>query len=166
MPMNELLLGEFDQEMANTKKTLERVPVDKWGWKPHEKSGTLGWLAGHVATLPRFIVPVIGGSELEVSSFPSPKVENPSQLVETFVKRSAEAREALAGLKDEQLSETWTLTWEGKVLFAMPRYNVLRGMCFNHMVHHRAQLTMYLRELNVPVPALYGPSADEQPFRN
>jgi len=162
MPINELLLVEFDTEKANTQKTLERVPAEKWDWKPHEKSGTLGWLAGHVATLPGFTVQTIKTSELEIEGSNWPKVTKHSELLDAFAAKAAEAREALATVTDEQLRETWTLKWKGNIVFVMPRYQVLRGSCFNHQIHHRAQLTMYLRSLNVPVPALYGPSADEQ----
>lgn len=161
MKINELLLGEFDHEMSNTQRTLERVPAERWDWKPHPKSGTLGWLAGHVATLPTFAVSTIQLRELEIAGAQFPKVGNRSELLEVFSKCREEARKAIAGVTDDQLRETWTLKWNGKVIFSMPRYDVLRGMCFNHIVHHRAQLTMYLRALDVPVPALYGPSADE-----
>ena len=164
MPISELLLTEFDQEMANTRKALERVPADKWDWKPHPKSGTLGWMASHIATLPNFTTTTIETSELDLGSASSPKVKDASDLVKVFDEQRDIARKAIAGVTDEQLKEIWTLKWDGKVLFAMPKYNVLRGMCFNHLIHHRAQLTMYLRALDVPVPALYGPSADEQKF--
>lgn len=162
MPINQLLLGEFDHEMSNTRKTLERVPADKWDWKPHAKSGTLGWLAGHVATLPSFTVAAIQLTELEIAGSKTPKVANASESLTVFAKCRQEARDALAGVTDEQLRVTWTLKWNGKVLFSLPRYDVLRMSCFNHIIHHRAQLTTYLRALDVPVPALYGPSADEQ----
>ncbi|HXM93501.1 MAG TPA: DinB family protein [Candidatus Dormibacteraeota bacterium] len=162
MAINQLLLGEFDHEMSNTRKTLERVPADKWDWKPHAKSGTLGWLAGHIATLPAFTVTTIQLTELEIAGSKTPKVANASELLPAFAKCRQEARDALAGVTDEQLRVTWTLKWNGKVLFSMPRYDVLRMSCFNHIIHHRAQLTTYLRALDVPVPALYGPSADEQ----
>ena len=161
MSIAEMLLPEFDQEAANTRKTLERVPADKWDWKPHPKSGTLGWLAGHVATLPGFTTTTIKTAELEIAGSDFPKVEKPADLVSTFDKMSKEARAALAGATDAQMKETWTLKWNGNVLFSLPRYEVLRVSCFNHAVHHRAQLTMYLRGLDVKVPALYGPSADE-----
>lgn len=164
MPINELLLGEFDTEMANTRKTLERVPADKWDWKPHEKSGTLGWMASHIATLPEFTVNTIQTSELEIANAKFLKVANHGELLAQFDKSRDAARKALAGVSDAQLREIWTLKWNGKVIFAMPRYDCLRVMCFNHLIHHRAQLTMYLRGINVPVPALYGPSADEQGF--
>jgi uncharacterized damage-inducible protein DinB len=162
VPIKDLLIGEFDQEMANTKKTLERVPAEKWDWKPHEKSGSLGWLAGHVATLPVFTTTTITTPELEIATAKTPKVQSQGELLKVFAETSAEARKALESVTDEQLHQPWTLKWNGKEIFTMPRYNVLRTLCFNHIIHHRAQLTMYLRALNVPVPALYGPSADEQ----
>jgi uncharacterized damage-inducible protein DinB len=164
MSVRELLLNEFDQEMSKTQAALERVPADKWDWKPHSKSGTFGWLAGHVATLPSFAVGIIGQRELEISGAKFPRVEKSSDLLEAFSKCKAEARKALAGVSDEQLRETWMLKWNGKVLFTLPRYEVLRLMCFNHLVHHRAQLGVYLRLNDIPVPATYGPSADEQVF--
>jgi uncharacterized damage-inducible protein DinB len=162
MPINELLIREFDREMSSTQKTLERVPADKWDWKPQEKSGSLGWMAGHVATLPGFTTVAIKTPELEIASANIPRVEKHADLLPMFAKSSQEARAALASVTDEQLQQTWTLKRDGKLIFSMPRYDVLRAMCFNHIVHHRGQLTMYLRQLNVPVPGLYGPSADEK----
>jgi uncharacterized damage-inducible protein DinB len=164
MPVNELLLREFDNEMSKTEKTLERVPADKWDWKPHEKSGSLGWMAGHIANLPGFGTVIMTTPELDVAGIQIPKIEKQADLVSSFKKISGEARAALAGLTDDQLGHMWTLKRQGKTIFSLPRYDALRSMCFNHIIHHRAQLTMYLRTLNVPVPALYGPSADENPF--
>ena len=163
MPLSELLLREFDVEMPNTKKTLERVPAEKWDWKPHAKSGTLGWLAGHIATLPGFTLSVIQTPEMEIAGASFPKVDKHADLLTTFDNISKQAREAIAGLTDDNLlRDTWTLKWNGKVLFQLPKYDVLRVHCFNHLIHHRAQLTGYFRALDVPLPALYGPSADEQ----
>jgi uncharacterized damage-inducible protein DinB len=164
MPISELLLTEFDQEMANTRKALERVPADKWDWKPHSKSGSLGWIASHIATLPNFTVTTIKTPEFEIEGSPRPTVDNPSQLLTVFDDQRQKARDAISDVTDAQLREIWTLKWKGQTLFALPKYNVLRVMCFNHLIHHRAQLTMYLRTLDIPVPALYGPSADEQNF--
>jgi uncharacterized damage-inducible protein DinB len=164
MPINEMLLREFDQEMSKTKTTLERVPKDKWDWKPHVKSGTLGWMAGHVATLPGFTVAVSTNSEYDVATARPFKVDKDSDLVGLFAKARGEARQALAGLSDEQLNQTWALKRNGQTIIAMPRYDMLPGMCLNHIIHHRGHLTMYLRELSVPAPPLYGPSADENPF--
>lgn len=164
MPINELLIREFDQEMSNTRKTLERVPADKWDWKPHQKSGSLGWMAGHVASLPGFTVVAITKPEMDITGANIPRVQKHADLLDTFATLRQQARDALAGVTDDQLSETWTLKNQGQVIFSLPRYDVLRTMCFNHIVHHRAQLTMYLRQLDIPVPPLYGPSADEKPF--
>lgn len=168
MPINQMLLPEFDQEAANTRKTLERVPDDKWDWKPHTKSGTLGWLAGHVATLNDWTATTIKTEQLDFAPvngprYELPKTRNRKELLEAFDKCTAEARAAIAGVSDEALMKPWTLLMGGQVLFTMPRAAVLRSFCFNHTIHHRAQLTMYLRALDIPVPALYGPSADEQP---
>lgn len=162
MPINELLIREFDKEMSNTRKTLERVPADKWDWKPDEKSGSLGWMAGHIANLNAFTAVVINTPELEVAGRNFPRVEKHADLLDAFEKLGEEARAALASVTDEQLQQIWTLKRNGNVIFSMPRYDMLRTMCFNHIVHHRGQLTMYLRQLEVPVPGLYGPSADEK----
>ena len=164
MSIAEMLLPEFDAEGANTRKMLERVPADpqKWGWKPHEKSGTLGWLAGHLASLPEFTITTIQTPKLEIAEWKGEWPQKQADLVPTFDKLNKQAREALAKVTDDQMKETWTLTWNGNVIFSMPRYEVLRISCFNHVVHHRAQLTTYFRLLGVPVPGLYGPSADEK----
>lgn len=164
MPINELLIQEFDREMTNTRKALERVPEEKWNWKPAEKSGTLGWLAGHIATLPGFGTVIIKTPALEVGGANFPRVEKHGMLVDTFDRAVQDTRKALSGLTDDQLKENWTLTAQGKTIFTLPRYHALRAMCFNHVIHHRAQLTVYFRLLGVPVPGLYGPSADESVF--
>ncbi len=164
MPISQLLLPEFDQEMANTRKTLERVPADKWDWKPHSKSGSLGWMAGHIASLPNFTLTMIQSSEYEIEGSTRIKVENASQVLPIFDDLRKKTRDALAAVTDEQFHQTWSLKYKGQVLFAMPRYAAIRTMGLNHIIHHRGQLTMYLRTLDVPVPGLYGPSADENAF--
>ena len=167
MSISQMFLPEFDHEAANTRKTLDRVPDDKWDWKPHPKSGTLGWLAGHVATLNDWVTTTIKTDQLDFAPVSGPKYEQPKtrnhkELLEVFDRVTAEARAAIAGVSDEALMKPWTLLMGGQVLFTMPRAAVLRGFGFNHLIHHRGQLTMYLRTLDIPVPALYGPSADEQ----
>ncbi|MBZ5546909.1 MAG: DinB family protein [Acidobacteriia bacterium] len=167
MPIKDLLLPEFDMEMDNTRRTLERVPDDKFGWKPHEKSGTLGWMASHVATLPYWATITMQQDSLDIApaegpSFVLPKPANRKELLEIFDKNRAEARAALAAGDDATYARPWALLMGGKQLFSEPRSAVLRRMVFNHIIHHRGQLTLYLRLLNVPVPGLYGPSADEQ----
>lgn len=166
MTIGQTMLGEFDEEMKNTRKVLERVPDEKWNWKPHEKSGTVGWLAGHVATVPEWITMTINTEELDYApvggpSFEPPKIENRAQLLAAFDKGSAEARAALAKVSDADIAKSWKLLAGGQEIFTMPRVACIRGMCLNHLIHHRAQLTVYFRLLNVAVPGLYGPSADE-----
>ena len=167
MSISQMFLPEFDQETANTRKTLDRVPDDKWDWKPHAKSGSLGWLSGHVATLPDWIAVTINTDQLDFAPthgprYEAPKTRNRKELLEVFDKLSANARAAIAGASDEHLMKPWTLLMGGQTLFTLPRAAVLRGFGFNHIIHHRGQLTMYLRTLDIPLPALYGPSADEQ----
>jgi len=167
MTIGQTMLGEFDYEMQNTRKVLERIPDDKWSWKPHEKSGALGWLAGHVATLPEWAAMTINTKELDYApvngpSYQPPKMDNRKELLAEFDKAVAATRAALASVSDSEFMRDWTLLAGGKTIFTMPRAAVVRGMVFNHIIHHRAQLTVYLRLLNVPVPGLYGPSADEK----
>lgn len=167
MAISQMFLPEFDHEAANTRKTLVRVPDDKWDWKPHPKSGTLGWLAGHIATLNDWARETIQSDQLDYApvsgpKYEAPKTRNRKELLEVFDRLTAEARKAISGVSDETLMKPWTLLMGGQVIFTMPRAAVLRGFCFNHLIHHRGQLTTYLRALDIPVPALYGPSADEQ----
>jgi uncharacterized damage-inducible protein DinB len=169
MHFKDILLPEFDMEMDNTRRTLERVPDDKFGWKPHEKSGTLGWMATHVATIPNWAKITMEQDSLDLapaggSDFVPPNPGNRKELLEIFDKNRTEARAALAAGDDAAYAQPWALLMGGKQLFSEPRSAVLRRMVLNHIIHHRGQLTMYLRLLNVPVPALYGPSADEQTF--
>ena len=166
MTIGQSMLAEYDQEMKNTRSTLERVPDDKWGWKPHEKSGTVGWLASHIATLPGWLSMTIQTTELDYApidgpAYEPPKIANRKELLAEFDKSSAESRTALANVSDKDLMEGWTLLAGGKKIFTMPRIACIRGMVLNHLIHHRAQLGVYFRLLNIPVPALYGPSADE-----
>lgn len=161
------LLPEFDHEMAGVRKTLERVPEDKFEWRPHPKSGTMGWLASHLATLPGLAVRVVETESREIAPGGQPpagppKLKTRQEVLETFDKNRDAARAAISGASDEHLMKTWTLFFNGKPVFSMPRADVLRRQLMNHMIHHRAQLGVYLRLNDVPVPSLYGPSADEQ----
>jgi len=167
MPMSQSLLPEFDHEMANTRKALERVPEDKFGWKPHEKSMSLGRLATHVAELSGWVSNTLESESLDFAPPGAPPYQpliaaSRTALLEMFDKNVAAARAAISAASDAQLMAPWTLLAGGKTIFSMPRIAVLRGMVMNHMIHHRGQLTVYLRLNDVPVPALYGPSADEQ----
>jgi uncharacterized damage-inducible protein DinB len=166
MTIAESLLPEFDQEMGNTRKVLERVPDDRWSWKPHDKSGTVGWLASHVATMPDWAAVTVKQDELDYApvgetQYQPPVMENRKQLLEVFDKGVTDARAAIAAASDQDMQKNWTLLAGGQTIFVMPRVAVMRGMVMNHLIHHRAQLTVYFRLLDVPVPGLYGPSADE-----
>jgi uncharacterized damage-inducible protein DinB len=163
MKISDVLLPEFDQEMASTRKTLERIPEDKLAWKPHEKSMTLGRLAGHVAELPGFGSTVIGTDSLDFSSgnYKPLIAASRQQVLEAFDKNVTAARTAIAGASDEHYMQPWSLALAGKTIFTAPRVGALRGMMLNHIIHHRAQLGVYLRLNDVAVPSIYGPSADE-----
>ena len=163
MRICEAVLPEFDQEMSNTRKTLERIPEDKLGWKPHDKSMTLGRLAGHIVELVGWANTSITTDSLNVTmdKYQPIVATSRQQILELFDKSVKESRAAIAGASDEHMMQPWTLSFSGQTVFTMPRAAVLRMSCFNHIIHHRAQLGVYLRLNNVPVPALYGPSADE-----
>jgi uncharacterized damage-inducible protein DinB len=163
MPLNQGLLPEFDIEMENTRKVLERVPVEKGTWKPHPKSPTMTWLSSHVAQLPVWAEITVNTDSLDLE-VPFDRPQEPTttaELVAAFEKNRNAARAAIVGASDDQLMQAWTLKKGAHTLFTMPRIAVLRSFVMNHMIHHRAQLTIYLRLNDVPVPGLYGPSADE-----
>jgi uncharacterized damage-inducible protein DinB len=162
MTIQELLLLESDDELAGTRRMLERVPDDKLGWKPHEKSMTLGRLASHVADLPNRCVSIVSMDVLERPANATPfAAGSAKELLEHFDKASADARKALTGLSDEQLAATWTLKFGGRTMVTLPRAMALRKVFMDHLIHHRGQLSVYLRLLDVPVPGMYGPSADD-----
>jgi len=165
MSIAESFLAEIDQEAAITKRVLERVPGDKLSWKPHEKSMSLGQLALHTATIPGFIVALVTPDQFELpSSFDSPEAQTSEELVPALESGVATAKEYLSGLDDEAALSTWTLAKGDRVVMAVPRVGILRSIMLNHWYHHRGQLSVYLRLLDVPVPSIYGPSADENPF--
>jgi uncharacterized damage-inducible protein DinB len=169
MAIRDALLPEFDFEMEKARKTLERVPESRFDWRPHPKSPTMGWLAGHVANLPSWAVLTIQQDRLDLAppgapSFRVPEPSSRKELLETFDKNVAAARAAIAGASDDHLRQNWTLLKGGQELMTLTRAAVLRSFVLNHLIHHRAQLGVYLRLNDVPVPSIYGPSADEQPF--
>jgi len=169
MAFKDTLVAEFDMEMDNTRRALERVPDDKFGWKPHEKSGTLGWLAIHIATIPHWAKMTMEEESLNLadpnrSKSGPPLPKDRKGALELFEKNRNEARAALSAGDDAAYAKPWALFMGERELFREPRSNVVRRMVFNHIIHHRGQLTVYLRLLGVPVPGLYGPSADEQKF--
>ncbi len=167
MPIAQALLPEFDHEMANTRECLSRIPVDKLEWRAHEKSWTLRELATHLANLPKWTVMTLAEESFDLEPPDGSEIpkEEPVESVEgalaMFDASVAAARGAIADATDEQLMATWTMLKAGEAMFSMPRIAVLRSFIMNHAIHHRAQLAVYLRLNDVPVPALYGPSADE-----
>jgi uncharacterized damage-inducible protein DinB len=166
VPISDLLLPEFDAEMASTRRTLERVPVNKGSFAPHAKSTQLQRLAPHVAQLAQFgqIVLTTPALDFSAGSITPVPFESPAQLVRVLDEGAAKTRAALKSMPDSAWTENWKLSFQGKPLFDGPRFLAYRQMFLNHVVHHRAQLGVYLRLNDLPVPAIYGPSADETGF--
>ena len=169
MPIRDALLPEFDQEMASTRKTLERVPENKADWKPHDKSMAMGRLAGHLAELPGWTVQTLTMDSLDVApvngpSFQPKVMTTRADLLDFFDKNVAAGRAALAAASDEEMMKPWSLLSGGKTIMTMPKAAVFRVFVMSHGIHHRAQLGVYLRLNNVAVPSVYGPSADEGSF--
>ena len=160
MSFADTLLPEFDQEMASTRRAIERVPTDKGAWKPHPKSFALGHLTQLVATMPGWITNMATKTELDLAGAPGYTLESTETLVARFDKLVAEARAAIAGLTDADVTVPWSLKHGDRVLFTSPRGATIRST-INHLIHHRGQLTVYLRLVDVPVPSIYGPTADE-----
>jgi uncharacterized damage-inducible protein DinB len=165
MTIAEILLLDFDAEIAGTRRTLERIPANDPQWKPHEKSMPIGRLAMHVARLPQFCTRFLTTSELDMGKEKMPDLvfQSTDHLLSQLDQNAAEAKAHLAASSDDDLRKTWQLSYNGKILVDQPRMVLYRTMFLNHLVHHRAQLGVYLRLTNIPVPGLYGPSADE-PF--
>ncbi len=166
MPIKDALLPEYDQEMANTRKTLERVPEDKFAWKPHPKSFSMISLATHIANMTGWAVDTMTKDSFDIQPPGAPPYkEDPAasrkELLERFDKNAAAARAAIAAANDEAFMKPWSLLKTGQPIFTMPRMAILRSFVMNHVIHHRAQLGVYLRLNDIPVPAIYGPSADE-----
>src|SRR5271157_2520356 len=163
MPINELLLTEFDEEMKKTRTMLERVPEDKKDFTPHAKSMPLNKLAPHVAQLAGFGLVILTTPELDFANtkFPPVPFESAEQLVRSFDEGAAKARTALKNTPDDAWTQNWKLSFGGKPIFDGSRFLAYRQMFLNHLVHHRAQLGVYLRLNEKPVPATYGPSADD-----
>jgi uncharacterized damage-inducible protein DinB len=165
MAIIDALLPEYDHEVATTRKLLERVPDGKFDWKPHAKSMSLGQLAGHLATMLSWGQATMNQSEFDLGGdHTPPSLNTQKDLLAAFDRESAATRQALAGRNDAELMAPWSLKRGGKTLFTMPKAAVMRSFVMNHMIHHRGQLSVYLRLHDVPLPSIYGPSADEQPF--
>ena len=164
MTIAELLLPEVDQEMATTRRVLERVPDDRLGWKPHDKSWSMGDLASHIVNMIKWTDVTMNQTAFDMAVVPpesmNPAAKSRAQLLEWFDANAAAARQAMAR-SDADYFVPWTLKQGDHVIFTMPRYTCIRSFFLNHVAHHRAQLSVYLRLNNIPVPAMYGPSADE-----
>ena len=163
MTIAEILLLDFDSEINNTRRTLERIPENDPQWKPHDKSMPIGRLALHTARLPQFCTRILTtpGLDMDKEKWPDIVFESTAHLLSELDRTAAEAKSHLASSSDEELRKAWTLSFKGRVFVEAPRMVLYRTMFLNHVVHHRAQLGVYLRLLNLPVPGLYGPSADE-----
>lgn len=161
MTIAEKLLPEFDLEMKTTRRLIERVPSDKGEWKPHPKSFSLGHLAQLVATMPGWLTRMIRDPEIDLGKGPGYSYDSTETLVAKFDQNVTEAREAITSAKDSTFDEPWSLKMNGQVLFTQPRGEAVR-QTINHLIHHRGQLSVYLRLVDVPIPSIYGPTADEK----
>lgn len=163
MSLNEALIGELQYEAATTRKCLERIPAEKFGWQPHEKSMAMGKLAAHMAEMFGWVNETIEKPELDFATMDYKPFDpqTTAELVEFFDKNIAQANESLKNASDETLLANWKMRNGEKIFVDMPRIAVLRGLILKHIVHHRGQLSVYLRLNDIPVPEIYGPSADE-----
>ena len=164
MALIEGMLQELEQETQTTRRVLERVPNEHLSWRPHPKARTLGQLALHVATVPAGVAELALRSPAQAPDFADPSPRSASELVPALEQSITRAKQALGGMDDAALMATWRLMRGDREVLALPRVAFLRSVMLNHWYHHRGQLTVYLRELNVPIPSIYGPSADENPF--
>lgn len=167
MTIAQALIPEFDQEMATTRTMLERVPFDRAAWKPHPKSTALGALASHLASLPGMVQAMFAGPEMDMSPpggkpFVPPQYHSREDLLAAFDGNVRKAHDLLAGASDEMMRGTWTLKFGGHVIVSLPRAALLRSLTISHIIHHRGQLSVYLRLNDVPLPSVYGPTADTQ----
>jgi len=166
MPLNESLIAELQMEAAGTRKMIERVPEKSFNWKPHDKSMTLGRLAYHIAENPQWVSVTVDKDEIDFAAkdYVEKEAKTTAELLKVFDESLAEAVECLKNASDEKLMGNWTMRNGEHVYFTMPKIAVLRSFVLNHIIHHRGQLSVYLRILDVPLPQIYGPTADETNF--
>ena len=169
MKLKDFLLSEIDREIDRSRRALEQVPADKYDWKPHEKSMIFGYLANMVATIPTWIAMQINQDELDIAPVDGGKIEQKrlntgEELLDALDKAAAGARSAFENTTDEHLQTNWRLLARGQVVMEAPRYEMIQDT-INHWAHHRGQMTVYLRLMGAKVPAIYGPSADDNQFR-
>jgi uncharacterized damage-inducible protein DinB len=164
MAIVEAIVMELEQEACTTRRVLERVPEDKFAWKPHPKSFSLGQLAMHIAGAQKILAEIAAKDVHESAMVAPQEPTSRKQLLQVMDDSTAGAKQILEKIDDAKLPCTWTLTKNGKPLLSIPRAAFIRSILMNHIIHHRGQLSVYLRLLDVPVPSIYGPSADENPF--
>ena len=159
------MLQELEHEAQTTRRVLERVPNDKLTWRPHTKARTLGELALHIAMVPGAVAALISApSPVQPPQFVDPSPKSASELIPALDESISKAKSVLGGMDDATIMTTWRMMSGDRELIALPRAALLRSIMLNHWYHHRGQLTVYLKELGVPIPSIYGPSADENPF--
>ncbi len=166
MTYPELILPEFDQEMASTRRVLERLPEDKFDWKAHPKSHTIGWNAAHLAEIPGWVEGTIAQTEWDIAPpegepYRTPTLATRKEVLDLFDRNVAAARAAISKTNEAEMAKNWSLLSGGQVLMTVPRSVVIRTWVINHSIHHRAHLLVYLRLNDVPVPGMYGPSGDD-----
>ena len=164
MSMIKALLLELEQEAETTRRVLERVPADRLAWKPHAKSMSLGQLALHIAMVPGAVAQLSTQAQVPPPQFIHPEPASAAELIPALDKSIQQAKEVLRGMDDAALGRTWRVVDGDREVMAVPVGGLLRSIMLNHWYHHRGQLSVYLREVGVPVPSIYGPSADENPF--
>ena len=166
MAIKDALLPEFDHEMATTRRLLERLPEAEFAWKPHDRSMALGQLAGHIANLPQWCSATLASTVFDLDALPvDARPQLPASraaLIEEFDGKVAAARNQLTWTTDAEFMTPWTLKKGGQEVFTLPRISAIRSFVMNHLIHHRGQLSVYLRLKDVPLPSIYGPTADEQ----
>ncbi|HEY4320763.1 MAG TPA: DinB family protein [Gemmatimonadales bacterium] len=163
-PITDALLAELDNEAATTRRVLERLPEDKFDWKPHPKSYSLGELGLHTAQVPGALSNLLTPDSVEPPTFQQGSARSRAELLAALDQSMADAREFIKGLTPERAETIWKMTSQGHDIIAAPRMALVRALVFNHWYHHRGQLLVYLRLLDEPVPSVYGPTADENPF--
>lgn len=164
MAIVDSILMEIEQEAKTTQRVLDRIPEDKLAWKPHAKSYSLGQLGLHIARIQGVLAEAASKDTHEIGNMTQAEPVSRKEILDTFTQSTAKATQILAKMDDARLMAAWTLTKNGKVLLSLPRIGFIRAIMMNHIYHHRGQLAVYLRLLDVPVPSIYGPSADENPF--
>jgi uncharacterized damage-inducible protein DinB len=164
MPIADALLMEIDQEAKTTQRVLDRVPEDKLTWKPHPKSFSLGQLSLHIAAAPGNLARAVEHDTFEVPNFKQTEAKSHKEVMDAFSQSLATSKETIKSMDDARLMSPWTMTRNGQAIMSIPRVAFIRSIMLNHLYHHRGQLSVYLRMLDVPVPSIYGPSADENPF--